>query len=151
MGISRDIWDQQYEIAAQIDSCCGVNVCICLLIWIILCLHIVWLNSNISLTWIVRPFGDDFPYLPRYNHMYVFTTSMSDLWLCWEMDMRNLCWVFWFIWVTWSRYQLNTSPNHLCLVILEYIDYIFSTSIKSIFESSLFYLLQDDYISGSML
>ena len=23
--------------------------------------HIIWVNYNISLTWIVRPFGDDFP------------------------------------------------------------------------------------------
>ena len=23
--------------------------------------HLIWANYNISLTWIVRPFGDDFP------------------------------------------------------------------------------------------
>ena len=64
--------------------------------------HIIWANYNISLTWIVRPFGDDFP-----NPNYDFQWGRSEVVMKFTQILYRPC--------SEDHHQTRVmSPCHLC-------------------------------------
>jgi hypothetical protein len=68
----------------------------------------IWVNYNISLTWIVRPFGDDFPYKPWFQgsgEQGSVVIIYPDIWSYIYIDIRhdygvmgyNIIWLYIYI------------------------------------------------------